>query len=108
MHRFDYGPLGSVKVGVLSCTCWLVLYQVPTYLLERKLQLAQEHEARMAAKAAAAIPAGVHTALGLNRCCGSVCSVCECVCVVIMHISVRMLVRFLSRRALYCSAVLPF
>jgi hypothetical protein len=34
---------------------------VPTYLLERKLQLAQEHEARMAAKAAAAIPAGMFT-----------------------------------------------
>jgi hypothetical protein len=34
--------------------------QVPTYLLQRKLQLAQEHEARMAAKAAAAIPAGAH------------------------------------------------
>lgn len=31
---------------------------MPTYLLERKLQLAQEHEARMAAKAAAALPAG--------------------------------------------------
>lgn len=33
--------------------------QVPTYLLERKLQLAQEHEALMAAKAAAAIPPGL-------------------------------------------------
>lgn len=39
---------------------FVCVLQVPTYLLERKLQLAQEHEARMAAKAAAAIPAGEH------------------------------------------------
>lgn len=43
-------------MSALSCC-----RQVPTYLLERKLQLAQEHEALMAAKAAAAIPPGACT-----------------------------------------------
>lgn len=44
--------------------CAVSCAQVPTYLLERKLQLAAEHEARMAAKAAAAIPPGTRTAPG--------------------------------------------
>jgi hypothetical protein len=38
--------------------------QVPAYLLERKMQLAQEHEALMAAKAAAAIPPGARVGRG--------------------------------------------
>lgn len=47
--------------------CFLVP-QVPTYLLERKLQMAQEYEARLAAKAAAAIPPGGTRAAAATVC----------------------------------------